>query len=101
MPTRFRSTAPILGVLLGGTIIDKLGGYQGAVATARTLKCCALFAVCAASSAALCAFVPKLIGEGNSDSKPSCPSRGWRTAIAFANDCACVCVYAVLQVVLC
>jgi len=60
-------TAPIVGVFLGGTIIDKLGGYQGPVATARTLKCCAIFAIGASSSAVLCAFAPKLIGADNPD----------------------------------
>jgi len=60
-------TAPIVGVFVGGTIIDKLGGYQGPVATARTLKCCAIFAIGASSSAVLCAFAPKLIGGDNPD----------------------------------
>jgi len=60
-------TAPIAGVFIGGTIIDKLGGYQGAVATARTLRVCAFFAVLAASSAALCAFVPKVAGSDDPD----------------------------------
>jgi hypothetical protein len=52
---------------VAGTIIDKLGGYQGAVATARTLRVCAFFAVLAASSAALCAFVPKVAGSDDPD----------------------------------
>ena len=71
MITRLPRGAPcdhcLAGVFLGGTIIDKLGGYQGPVATARTLKCCAIFAIGASSSAVLCAFAPKLIGADNPD----------------------------------
>ena len=51
-------TAPIIGVFMGGTIIDKLGGYKGNKALARTLFVCTVNAVLAASSAALTAFVP-------------------------------------------
>jgi hypothetical protein len=42
-------SAPLLGVFIGGYIIDKLGGYQGAAGLALTLKCCMIFGTVAAS----------------------------------------------------
>ena len=56
--------APLLGVFAGGAFIDKIGGYKGASAMASTLKCCAVFAACAAIAAIACAIVPKAIAQG-------------------------------------
>jgi len=52
-------TAPLLGVFLGGYIIDNLGGYQGAAGLALTLKCCAIFGLIASSCAILCVIIPQ------------------------------------------
>eukprot|EP00966_Prymnesium_polylepis_P333863 7389277-Prymnesium_polylepis.1 len=59
-------TAPLLGVFLGGTIVDRLGGYKGARGTTRTLKLCSIFALCAASAAVCATLVP----AGNDASFP-------------------------------
>eukprot|EP00316_Scyphosphaera_apsteinii_P004283 CAMPEP_0119343508 /NCGR_PEP_ID=MMETSP1333-20130426/106483_1 /TAXON_ID=418940 /ORGANISM="Scyphosphaera apsteinii, Strain RCC1455" /LENGTH=508 /DNA_ID=CAMNT_0007355901 /DNA_START=128 /DNA_END=1654 /DNA_ORIENTATION=- len=51
--------APLSGVYVGGAVVDRLGGYKGATATATTLKCCTIFAALAASSAVASCFVPR------------------------------------------
>ena len=45
-------SAPLLGVFMGGFIIDKLGGYQGAAGLALTLKCCSIFGALASGCGA-------------------------------------------------
>lgn len=50
-------TAPVAGVAVGATIVDRLGGYQGLRGVARTLKVCAAFAAVAAAAALSTCFV--------------------------------------------
>jgi MFS family permease len=45
------ASAPVLGVVLGGIVVDKLGGYQGSLGAKRTTRFCALFACLATTSA--------------------------------------------------
>jgi hypothetical protein len=37
------ATAPLLGVFVGGWLVDRMGGYQGAAETANTLRTCVIF----------------------------------------------------------
>ncbi|EOD33917.1 hypothetical protein EMIHUDRAFT_455644 [Emiliania huxleyi CCMP1516] len=51
-------TAPIIGLAVGGTVNDRLGGYQGKRGVARTLKVDACFGCLAAIAAISAAAVP-------------------------------------------
>jgi hypothetical protein len=68
--------APLLGVFAGGTFIDKIGGYKGAEGLALTLKWCFIFTVIAASSAVVCAIVPRQIAQ-------STPVGGFIACVGF------------------
>jgi hypothetical protein len=50
-------TAPVLGVIGSGWVIDKLGGYKGTKGMARASKCCAGFAGLACLFAVPAAFI--------------------------------------------
>ena len=58
-------TMPILGVAVGATIVDRLGGYAGPKGVARTLKICATFCTLAAAAAFMTCFVPPMDGDGD------------------------------------
>ena len=51
-------TAPTSGVLLGGWIVDKMGGYadESGEAAARTMKICSVFGMCSFTFAVPAAF---------------------------------------------
>jgi hypothetical protein len=50
-------TAPVLGVIMSGWVLDKLGGYKGASGMATACKCCAGFAALACAFAIPAALV--------------------------------------------
>lgn len=50
--TLVSSTAPILGMFMGGGIIDRAGGYRSKEGVARSLRILMIFSLCAGPSAA-------------------------------------------------
>jgi sugar phosphate permease len=50
--TLVSSTAPILGMFLGGGVIDRAGGYRSKEGVARSLRILMFFSMCAGPSAA-------------------------------------------------
>jgi MFS family permease len=55
------ATAPVLGVVVGGILIDKIGGYNGVVGAQKTTRICAAFAVLATGSALLAATMTSFL----------------------------------------
>jgi len=53
-------TAPVFGVIVGGVVTDRYGGYKGAEGIKRTLTFCMCAGACAAFASVLCSFLPQL-----------------------------------------
>ena len=63
-------TAPVAGVIVGGLVTDKMGGYKGTDGIKTTLTFCCFAAAGAAFCATLCSFLPKLIFPPSYDEPP-------------------------------
>jgi len=51
------ATAPVLGVITGGFIVDRMGGYKGARRTARALQVCTVLGMLAMATGFTAAFI--------------------------------------------
>jgi hypothetical protein len=64
-------TAPVIGVVGAGFVMDKLGGYKGTTGMARASKCCFYFALIG------CVFAtPAILIQGGSDDGAGIPRNG-------------------------
>jgi hypothetical protein len=59
--TAISATAPVAGLLLGGSLIDWQGGYHGNEGRARTAKMCTYFGLAAAIVSVVTVFLSKSI----------------------------------------
>ena len=51
------ATGPVLGVVSGGMLVDRMGGYKGSVQRATALQACAILGALAMAAGATAAFV--------------------------------------------
>ena len=55
------ATAPVLGVISGGILVDRIGGYKGARKTGRALQLCAFLGLLAMASGFTAAFINQFV----------------------------------------
>jgi MFS family permease len=60
--TAISATAPVLGLLLGGWLVDRQGGYHGREGRARTAQLCTYFGLAAAVMNVILVFVRSISG---------------------------------------